>query len=98
MMCRAALVYPLAHGALNNWGQYAFKFMQDFTVPSPASVQATGFFALYLVGAVLLAFGASRFGRHSLQQPPDLGLHPWRARAGGRRPETGRCASINGSD
>jgi hypothetical protein len=66
-------IVAIAHGALNNWGQYAFKFMQDFTVPPPAVVLATGSVALYVVGAALLAFGVPQFETRSLQQPPNPG-------------------------
>ena len=52
-------IAAIAHGALNNWGQYAFKFMDDFTVPDQTVVLAAGFVALYGVGTVLLAFGIS---------------------------------------
>jgi membrane protease YdiL (CAAX protease family) len=45
----------MAHGALNNWGQYAFKFMKD----APATdadllTLAAGFLALFIVGSLLL--------------------------------------------
>ena len=47
----------IAHGAFNNWGQYSFKYMTDFTVPDPGSVAGSGFIGLYVVGIVLLVFG-----------------------------------------
>ena len=50
-------VVALAHGALNNWGQYVFKYMHDFTVPDPGSVVGSGFLGLYVVGILLLLFG-----------------------------------------
>jgi membrane protease YdiL (CAAX protease family) len=50
-------VVALAHGALNNWGQYVFKYMRDFTVPDPGSVIGSGFLGLYAVGILLLLFG-----------------------------------------
>ena len=50
-------VVALAHGALNNWGQYAFKYMRDFTVPDPGSLVGSGFLGVYAVGILLLWFG-----------------------------------------
>jgi hypothetical protein len=81
-------IVALAHGALNNWGQYAFKFMEDFTVPPPEAVLAAGSVALYLLGAVLLTFGAPRLGKDSLQRPRDFRSPPY-DRARGRVAETG---------
>ena len=52
-------IAAIAHGALNNWGQYAFKFMDDFSVPDQTVVLAAGFVALYGLGTVLLAFAIS---------------------------------------
>jgi membrane protease YdiL (CAAX protease family) len=52
-------ITAIAHGALNNWGQYAFKFMDDFSVPDQTVVLAAGFVALYGLGTVLLAFAIS---------------------------------------
>ncbi|HET9703621.1 MAG TPA: CPBP family intramembrane glutamic endopeptidase [Vicinamibacterales bacterium] len=52
-------IAAIAHGALNNWGQYAFKFMEDFAVPDQSVVLGAGFVALYGLGTVLLAFGTS---------------------------------------
>jgi membrane protease YdiL (CAAX protease family) len=51
----------LAHGALNNWGQYAFKYMRDFMTADPALVLGAGNLALLLVGSLLVTGGlASR--------------------------------------
>jgi membrane protease YdiL (CAAX protease family) len=50
-------IVALAHGASNNWGQYAFKYMRDFTVPDPRSVVGSGYPGLYVVGILLLCFG-----------------------------------------
>jgi membrane protease YdiL (CAAX protease family) len=47
----------IAHGAFNNWGQYSFKYMQDFATPDPASVITLATYGLYAVGILLLAFG-----------------------------------------
>ena len=49
-------IVALAHGALNNWGQYALKYMKDFTVPDPAALLAYGFVGLYGAGILLLVF------------------------------------------
>jgi membrane protease YdiL (CAAX protease family) len=45
----------LAHGALNNWGQYAFKYMEDPAVDWMMVLGAAGV-ALFVVGSLLLAF------------------------------------------
>jgi membrane protease YdiL (CAAX protease family) len=53
----------LAHGALNNWGQYAFKFMDDAGPGGEARdmlVLAAGGLALIGVGALLLRFRPAR--------------------------------------
>jgi membrane protease YdiL (CAAX protease family) len=51
----------LAHGALNNWGQYAFKYMKDSVTPDAVSsdlaVLRAGLVALLVVGVFLLWFG-----------------------------------------
>jgi membrane protease YdiL (CAAX protease family) len=47
----------LAHGALNNWGQYAFKFMEGPGQLHDALVLAAGGAALVATGSLLLAFG-----------------------------------------
>lgn len=44
----------LAHGALNNWGQYAFKFMED-SGNHDAWLLGAGNLALLMVGSVLAA-------------------------------------------
>ena len=45
----------IAHGAMNNWGQYALKYMQDSGSPgADMAVLAAGSAALMLVGALLL--------------------------------------------
>ena len=47
-------IVAIAHGALNNWGQYAFKFVSAEGQPSDVLVLAFGGFALISVGAILL--------------------------------------------
>jgi membrane protease YdiL (CAAX protease family) len=45
----------IAHGASNNWGQYAFKYMQDSVTPDRDLLALTlGSLALLLIGASLL--------------------------------------------
>jgi membrane protease YdiL (CAAX protease family) len=56
MRTESIWIVALAHGAFNNWGQYAFKYMRDFTTPDPGAVLGTGFIGLYAVGILLLAF------------------------------------------
>ena len=53
-------IVTIAHGSLNGLGQYAFKYMSDFTVPDQLDVAGAGIAALYLLGGVLLAFGMPR--------------------------------------
>jgi len=45
----------LAHGALNNWGQYAFKYMDGATSGKDGIVLLIGLVGLLLVGSILLA-------------------------------------------
>jgi membrane protease YdiL (CAAX protease family) len=45
----------IAHGALNNWGQYAFKYMQNFAAADPAFVLGAGNLALLLIGSLLVS-------------------------------------------
>jgi membrane protease YdiL (CAAX protease family) len=47
----------LAHGALNNWGQCAFKFMGDPARLDDALVLGAGGLALLIAGSLLLAYG-----------------------------------------
>ena len=49
-------IVTLAHGSLNNWGQYAFKFMRDFRFANDLLVLAAGIAAVLVVGTALLAF------------------------------------------
>jgi hypothetical protein len=48
----------IAHGALNNWGQYAFKYMKDSVTPdavnSDLAALRAGSLALLVVGVFLL--------------------------------------------
>jgi membrane protease YdiL (CAAX protease family) len=47
-------IVAAAHGALNSWGQYAFKFVSGEGKPSDSLVLASGGLALIAVGAILL--------------------------------------------
>jgi membrane protease YdiL (CAAX protease family) len=45
----------IAHGALNNWGQYAFKYMKETVAPdTDIAVLSAGSVALLVVGTLLL--------------------------------------------
>jgi membrane protease YdiL (CAAX protease family) len=55
---RSVWVASIAHGALNNWGQFAFKFMDLRQEGDGSVILLAGGFALVIVGTVLLAFGA----------------------------------------
>ena len=49
-------IAAIAHGALNNWGQYAFKFVTGAGQSSDALVLGSGSLALILTGTSLLLF------------------------------------------
>ena len=51
---RSIWIVALAHGALNDWGQYAFKYMRDFPVRDQVIVLEAGSLALLVVGSVLV--------------------------------------------
>jgi membrane protease YdiL (CAAX protease family) len=46
-------IVAIAHGALNNWGQYALKYMQFVEAPDSV-VAAAGSIAVLMVGTILL--------------------------------------------
>jgi membrane protease YdiL (CAAX protease family) len=55
-------IVALAHGALNNWGQYAFKFMEDGGPggqPRDMMILGAGGLAVLAVGSLLVARGLS---------------------------------------
>lgn len=62
----------IAHGALNNWGQYAFKYMKESATPDmDLLVLSIGALALLIVGILLLGrYRPAKSGRviHSLIQ------------------------------
>ncbi len=49
-------IVTLAHGSLNNWGQYAFKFTHSEGQPIDALILAIGGLALIVTGTLLLCF------------------------------------------
>jgi membrane protease YdiL (CAAX protease family) len=53
---RSFWIVALAHGALNDWGQYAFKYMHDFRVRDQIIVLAAGSLALLVTGSLLVMF------------------------------------------
>jgi CAAX protease family protein len=57
MRTESIWMVALAHGALNNWGQYAFKFMEGPGGIDGALVLGAGGMALLAVGGLLLAYG-----------------------------------------
>jgi membrane protease YdiL (CAAX protease family) len=68
-------IVSIAHGALNNWGQYAFKYMTDPTGPNLAEqvagdlrVLGAGFLVLMSVGILLLWLGPEpRHSNHTVK-------------------------------
>jgi hypothetical protein len=62
-------IVAIAHGALNNWGQYAFKFMRDVATPDPALLLVAGFLGLLIVGSCLVAFTMASAGLRESGQP-----------------------------
>jgi membrane protease YdiL (CAAX protease family) len=45
----------IAHGALNNWGQYAFKYMKEsVTSDTDLAILGAGSLTLLIVGVLLL--------------------------------------------
>jgi uncharacterized protein len=49
-------IVSLAHGALNSWGQYAFKYMQFVKAPDSV-VGGAGLLAVLILGTLLLSLG-----------------------------------------
>ncbi len=52
-------IVSIAHGALNNWGQYALKYMQFVEAPDSV-VAAAGSIAVLMVGALFLSCYTNR--------------------------------------
>ena len=67
----------IAHGALNNWGQYAFKYMKDSVTPEAVSsdlaVLRAGFLALFVVGVLLLWRGVATDATQQIGLPENAG-------------------------
>jgi membrane protease YdiL (CAAX protease family) len=57
-------IVSLAHGALNNWGQYAFKYLKDFLTADQALVVCAGSLALLATGALLVTYGTTHADLH----------------------------------
>jgi hypothetical protein len=55
-------IVSLAHGALNNWGQHAFKYMRFGQAPDMVIVSA-GSLAILILGAFLLVCCVRPVGR-----------------------------------
>src|SRR5262245_10331513 len=56
----------IAHGALNNWGQYAFKYMKDSdSIGKDALALTGGFLVLFAVAVILLWWGVPTDARPS---------------------------------
>jgi hypothetical protein len=53
----------MAHGALNNWGQYALKYMQFVRAPDSV-VGGAGVIAVLILGTLLLTRGLAPAERH----------------------------------
>jgi len=47
-------IVAIAHGALNNWGQYAFKYMKEPVHAGAGETLGVGMASLFIVGMVLL--------------------------------------------
>jgi CAAX prenyl protease-like protein len=76
----------LAHGALNNWGQYAFKFMGGPGQLGDGLVLGTAGLALLAVGSLLVARGLpSTSPLGASLGPPSVTAAQAFAAGGGRR-------------
>lgn len=67
MRTESIWLVSIAHGALNNWGQYAFKYMEDSVGPEQVArdlqILGTGFGGLLIVGLLLLVLANGSRGR-----------------------------------
>ena len=55
MRTESVWLVAVAHGSLNNWGQYAFKYARDTHHPNgDLAVLGTGYVALLIIGIILL--------------------------------------------
>jgi membrane protease YdiL (CAAX protease family) len=94
LQTRNIWIVSLAHGSLNNWGQYAFKFMTDRPVTSDdLLVLSAGSLAQLLVGIVLLTARGMRRRR----QPFHRARNPRGAASVGRPGATAHASPIDGT-
>ena len=54
MKTRSIWMVTIAHGAVNDWGQYAFEYLDDFTRADPIQVLDAGGRAVLLLGMALV--------------------------------------------
>ena len=66
---RSLWIVAVSHGALNNWGQYAFKFTTGNGLPSDGFVFAAGALALMALGTLLLSRPANESGTEKAVSP-----------------------------
>jgi membrane protease YdiL (CAAX protease family) len=71
-------IVSLAHGALNNWGQYAFKYMREAAGPHDDLVLAAGGVAVLAVGSLLVAFGLPSGAPPAASGGSSRSESPWR--------------------
>lgn len=50
-------IVAIAHGSLNNWGQYAFKYVNDFATADEGQVLLAGIATVFVTGVALLTLG-----------------------------------------
>ncbi|HET7525769.1 MAG TPA: CPBP family intramembrane glutamic endopeptidase [Burkholderiaceae bacterium] len=73
---RSLWIVALAHGSLNNWGQYAFKLMEQGGPggkPRDLIILAAGGLAVLAVGSLLVARGLSPARQHDGAASPTTG-------------------------
>jgi membrane protease YdiL (CAAX protease family) len=74
MRAESIWLVSIAHGSLNNWGQYAFKYMKDSVAPDKdIVVLCAGSLALLLGGVLLLWCGRVETRRNAGGQVPKHG-------------------------
>jgi membrane protease YdiL (CAAX protease family) len=62
-------IVSIAHGALNNWGQYAFKYMDGPVPADEGAVLSAGIVALLIVGVLLLWLAPGRTNAGQAAEP-----------------------------
>jgi membrane protease YdiL (CAAX protease family) len=73
LWCRTGSIWlvAIAHGSANNWGQYAFKYMQDAGAPDREMMAVNlGSLALFIVGAILLCCAGGTASGNRLPSVP----------------------------